>query len=156
MDPNNRKPNKLLRRERKLRGWTLKQVADLLDKLCQEEPRARERGMINDSMISRWERGIHPPSPFYQRMLCKLFNKSAEALGFVDPLPNQMTESSSPSLQLLTGVPSNRPQTVSTALSSTQAIDLLCVYADDATPDQQLGAWLALSAQHLTPLFDAQ
>ncbi len=156
MDTNNRKPNKLIRRERELRGWTLEQVADALDKLCQEEPQTKRRGVINDSMISRWERGIHPPSPFYQRMLCKLFDKSAEALGFVDSLPNQMAESSSLSLQLLTGVPSNKPQAVSTALSSTQAIDLLCVYADDATPDQQLGAWLALSAQHLTPLFDAQ
>lgn len=152
----NKKPNDLLRRERKLRGWTQEQVADALDQLCQEEPRVRRRDVvISDSMVSRWERGIHPPSPFHQRMLCQLFDKSAEALGFVDPLPSQVAESSSP-LQRLTGVPSNIPQAISTALSSTQAIDLLCAYADDVTPDQQLGMWLALSAQNLTPLFDAR
>jgi tetratricopeptide (TPR) repeat protein/transcriptional regulator with XRE-family HTH domain len=156
MDANNRKPNDLLRRERKLRCWTLEQVANALDELCQEEPRTRKRdGIINESMISRWERGIHPPSPFYQRMLCQLFDKPAEALGFVDPLPGKMTESSSP-LQHVTGVLSNVPQDLSTAHSSTQAIDVLCAYADDATPGQQLGVWLALSVQNLMPLFDAQ
>jgi tetratricopeptide (TPR) repeat protein/transcriptional regulator with XRE-family HTH domain len=156
MDTINRKPNDLLHRERKLRCWTLEQVADALDKLCQEEPRARRRdGMINESMVSRWERGIHPPSPFYQRMLCKLFDKSAEALGFVDPLPNQETEllSLPPHLHLTSG-PSNMQQVLPAQLSTTQAIDLLCSNGENGTSDQQLGAWLALSAQNLTPLFD--
>jgi transcriptional regulator with XRE-family HTH domain len=152
----NKKPNDLLRRERKLRGWTQEQVADALDQLCQEEPRVRRRDVvISDSMVSRWERGIHPPSPFHQRMLCQLFEKSAEALGFVDPLPSQMAEPPSP-LQHFTSVLSNRPQAISTALSPIQAIDWLCAYADDVTPDQQLGMWLASSAQNLMPLFDAR
>lgn len=154
MDASNRKPNELLRRERKSHGWTLKLLADALDKLSQEEPRERKReGYINDSMISRWERGIHPPSPFYQRMLCKLFEKSAEALGFVDPLPNQETEPFSLA-QHLTGVPSNTQLVLPAQLSATQAIDLLCNYRENVSADQQLGSWLALSAQNLTPLFD--
>src|SRR5215470_6123354 len=96
-----RKPNHLLRRERELRSWTLEQAADALYELCKHEPRAGSRGDINASMISRWERGVHPPSPFYQRMLRKLFDKSAEALGFVGRLPGQVAESSSPR-QLIT------------------------------------------------------
>src|SRR5579859_2063708 len=155
MDTNNRKPNELLRRERKLRGWTQEQVADALDKLSQEEPRARKRDglIINDSMVSRWERGIHPPSSFYQRMLCKLFEKSAEALGFVDPLPNQ--EAGPFSLaQHVPSVPSTIQQVLIPQLNATQAIDVLCTHTENVTSDQQLGAWLALSAQNLMPLFD--
>ena len=32
-------PNKILRRERELRGWTLQDVADRLYKLCEKEGR---------------------------------------------------------------------------------------------------------------------
>lgn len=155
MDISKKKPNKLLEHERNLRCWTQDQMADALERLCQEELGEKRQKVVTATMISRWERGIHPPSPFYQQMLCKLFEKSAETLGFVDPLPSQATESSSP-LQLFTSVPSTILQVVPTVFNSTQAIDLLCGNADDATPDQQLGAWLALSAQNLMPLFDAR
>jgi tetratricopeptide (TPR) repeat protein/transcriptional regulator with XRE-family HTH domain len=154
MDTNTRKPNKLLRRERESRGWTLEEVADALDQLCQEQPQARRRGMINDSMISRWERGIHPPSSFHQRKLCQLFEKSAEELGFLDPLPSQVAEPFSQPPQLFISISSNTQQAPFTTFSPVQAIDVLNAYAD-AAPDQQLGVWLALSAQHLSLLFDA-
>lgn len=154
MDTSNRKPNELLRHERKLRGWTLEQAADALAKLSQEEPRERKReGLINDSMVSRWERGVYPPSPFNQRLLCKLFEKSAEALGFVDPLPHQETEPLSLAQHVMS-VPSTIQQVLPARLSATQAIDLLCNPGEHVTADQQLGAWLALSAQNLSPLFD--
>ncbi len=153
MDTRIRKPNHRLRRERELRSWTLEQAADALYQLCEEEPRMGSRGDINASMISRWERGIHPPSRFYQQKLSLLYGKSAEELGFLDPLPGQVTEPL-PTTPLLTGVLSNRQQVPSAMFSATQSIDLLCGYAE-ATPDQQLGAWLALSAQDLIPLFDA-
>jgi tetratricopeptide (TPR) repeat protein len=153
MDTNNRQPNKLLKRERVLRCWTLEHMADALELLCQEEPLAKRRSVVNESMISRWERGIHPPSSFYQRMLCKLFGKSAEDLGFVNPLPNQETEPLS-ILQHVTSNPSTIQHVLPARLSATQAIDILCTYAENAASDQQLGAWLALSAQNLTALFD--
>src|SRR5690348_14746795 len=156
MKTNKRQPNKLLKRERELRCWTHEQMADALEQLCQQEPRAKRRSVVNGSMISRWERGIHPPNLFYQRMLCQLFEQSAQALGFVEPLPDQNTNSASPTLQLVTGVPSTFPQMISHTLSSRQALDVLCAPADDSPPEQQLGAWLALSAQHLAPLFEAR
>jgi tetratricopeptide (TPR) repeat protein/transcriptional regulator with XRE-family HTH domain len=149
-----RKPNHRLRRERELRSWTLEQAADALYQLCAKEPRMGSRGDINASMISRWERGIHPPSQFYQRKLSLLYGKSAEELEFLDPLPDQVTEPFPPSPPRLTSVLSNIQQVPSATFSTMQAIDVLCADAD-TTPDQQLGAWLALSAQDLIPLFDA-
>ena len=153
MNVNKRPPNKLLKRERDVRCWTHDQMADALERVCQEEPLAKRRSVVTASMISRWERGIHPPSPFYQRMLCRLFEKSAEALGFVEALPTQETEPL-PLLHHVTSVSSNLQQVLPARLSATQAIDLLSTHGEHATADQQPGAWLALSAQNLTPLFD--
>ena len=78
MHTSQKKPNKLLEHERKVRCWTQDQLADALERLCQEELGAKRRKVVTATMISRWERGIHPPNSFYQQMLCKLFEKSAE------------------------------------------------------------------------------
>jgi transcriptional regulator with XRE-family HTH domain len=65
-------PNLQLRRERQLRGWSQAYVAEQLG--------------APDYYMSRWERGEVLPSPYYQQKLCELFGKSAEALGFLQPL----------------------------------------------------------------------
>jgi transcriptional regulator with XRE-family HTH domain len=102
--------NSQLKRQRELRGWSQAHAAEELARLCEDDPRNVQPAGVNAKMIGSWERGDHLPSLYYRRKLSLLYEKSAEALGFVDPLPSQMAESSTPRLQLLTGVPSNIPQ----------------------------------------------
>ncbi len=64
------KPNLRLKRERELRGWSQAKVA--------EEIGSSEKN------VSRWERGVSSPQPYYREKLCLLFGKSARDLGFVD------------------------------------------------------------------------
>jgi transcriptional regulator with XRE-family HTH domain len=59
-----------LKYERERRGWTLSHVATLID--CPDP-----------HMVARWERGSITPSPRYRQVLCELFGKDAEALGFI-------------------------------------------------------------------------
>src|SRR2546429_4764468 len=103
MDTNKPKLNEHLRQQRLLRGWTQERVADELYKLSRS--RSGTRGDINAQMVSRWELGKHPPSLFWQGMLCKLYEKTAEELGFVHELkPSQPTQSNQvSSLHVLTG-----------------------------------------------------
>lgn len=78
MDADKSRPNGL-RQQRLLRGWTQDEVADRLYKLCGSK--GSIRGDINANMVSRWENGKHPPSPFWQSKLCELYGKNAEELG---------------------------------------------------------------------------
>ena len=64
--------NQQLRRERELRGWSQSFVAEQIDAPA-------------SSYISRWERGIAIPSPFYREKLCSLFGKDAYGLGLIVP-----------------------------------------------------------------------
>jgi transcriptional regulator with XRE-family HTH domain len=70
-------PNLQLRRERMLRGWSQKQVADAID--------------TNTVMVSRWESGIMTPGPHFRQLLCNLFGKNVEELGFV-PIGEDISE----------------------------------------------------------------
>lgn len=63
-------PNELLRKERHLRGWSLKDVADRIS--C---PDVR--------LIRRWESGNVFPSPAYRQKLCQLFEKNTDELGLI-------------------------------------------------------------------------
>src|SRR6516162_7027651 len=62
--------NHALRRERELRGWSQGYVAERI-------------GAPSPSYISRWERGVTIPMPYYREKLCRLFGKDAQELGFV-------------------------------------------------------------------------
>ena len=53
-----KKPNSILRRERQLRGWSQRRVAELVE--------------TSEDVVSRWERGGRKPSPFYQEKFCIL------------------------------------------------------------------------------------
>lgn len=55
-------PNQLLRRARLERGWTQRVVAERL-------------GAPNDTMVTRWERGMAFPSAYYIERLCQIFEK---------------------------------------------------------------------------------
>ncbi len=82
------KPNTLLRQQRLLRGWSLREVVDQLCKLCEEE---KDIPGVTADMVSKWERGERKPSRFYQAKLCLLYGKTADQLGFLEiidgPLP---------------------------------------------------------------------
>jgi transcriptional regulator with XRE-family HTH domain len=65
-------PNVQLKRERQIRGWSQGYLAEQID--------------VPDYYISRWERGDVSPSPYYQQRLCELFGKTAEELGFLQPV----------------------------------------------------------------------
>jgi transcriptional regulator with XRE-family HTH domain len=73
MDSSTRKPNIVLRHQRMNRGWSQQKVAQQLD--------------TTEDMISKWERGISKPSPFYQEKLCNLFNMTANELDLIDLPP---------------------------------------------------------------------
>jgi len=76
-------PNDCLANERKKRQWTQSDLASELYSLCDEEELA-EHGTIDGNMVSKWERGLHTPSFFWQRKLRELFGLDAAALGFID------------------------------------------------------------------------
>lgn len=64
------KPNQSLRAERELRGWSQAKVA-------------REIGTTAHN-VSRWERGLTSPYPYFREQLCTLFGKNARELGLVE------------------------------------------------------------------------
>jgi transcriptional regulator with XRE-family HTH domain len=75
------RPNRRLRLQRRLRGWSQEDVAAGLYRIAsalgEEEPG------VDATMVSRWERGIRHPRPRYVRLLCRLFDLPAEQLGLV-------------------------------------------------------------------------
>ena len=75
------KPNNLLRYQRLLRGWSLKQVVDQLCQLCVED---EDIPGITADMVGKWERGERRPSRYYQGKLCLLYNTTADQLGFIE------------------------------------------------------------------------
>jgi transcriptional regulator with XRE-family HTH domain len=60
-------PGQRLVAERMHRSWTQLEVADRLG--------------TTPGNVSRWERGITSPGPYFRRKLCELFGKSAQELG---------------------------------------------------------------------------
>ncbi len=64
-----REPNRRLKYERELRGWSQKYVATRIN---------AER-----YYVSRWETGAASPRPDYRRKLCELFGMNAEELGLL-------------------------------------------------------------------------
>src|ERR1700736_2665119 len=48
--------------------------------------------------VSRWERGITRPSPYFRRKLSQLFGKTEEELDLVLPAPPASSDASGPSI----------------------------------------------------------
>jgi transcriptional regulator with XRE-family HTH domain len=63
-------PNRLLKQARELRGWSQAKVA-------------REIG-TDATTVSRWERGLFSPTPYFRERLCTLFGKNTEELGLLE------------------------------------------------------------------------
>jgi hypothetical protein len=73
-------PNERLRAQRLRRAWSL---ADVVRELCALADRLGERPLgVNVTMVYNWETGRHRPRPPYPRLLCLLYECSAEELGF--------------------------------------------------------------------------
>jgi transcriptional regulator with XRE-family HTH domain len=74
------RPNDLLRLQRRLRGWSQDDVAAALQRLAVSwgDP---EPG-LDANTVSRWERGASRPRTSSVRLLCALFERPPEELGF--------------------------------------------------------------------------
>jgi transcriptional regulator with XRE-family HTH domain len=76
------RPNRRLRLQRRLRGWSQEDVAV---GLCRVANSVGESDIgVDSTMVSRWERGTRRPRPRYVRLLCQLFDLPAEQLGLVE------------------------------------------------------------------------
>ena len=87
-------PNVALREQRLLHGWSHQYVADAIRTLCEQD---NQPTGITADMISKWERGLHTPSRFYQEKLCRLFGMNAPDLGFIHLPRNELSAEISPS-----------------------------------------------------------
>lgn len=72
------KLNKLLRKQRELRGWSQARVAELLQELG---------GVADSKLVGKWERGVVRPSPFYRERLCRIYGVTADQLGLLPDAP---------------------------------------------------------------------
>lgn len=81
------KPNLLLRKAREERGWTQREVADLI-------------GAPHPFMVNRWEHGVTSVSPFYRAKLAMIFEKTAEELGLLPVLREHSSEIYDPAIPL--------------------------------------------------------
>lgn len=70
-----------LKQARKACGWTQGRLAEELCALCDT---AIAVAAVDYTMVSKWERGLHKPSPYYQEKLCALYRASPIELGFVE------------------------------------------------------------------------
>src|SRR2546421_8877155 len=75
-------PNERLRRARSLKGWS---QADLAEQVG-----------TSFEIVSRWERGVTFPSPYYRERLCAVLGQSADDLGLVRRHPDGFTPLPSP------------------------------------------------------------
>ena len=66
------KSNSTLRRQRIDRGWSQQRVAAQLN--------------TTEDMVSKWERGVSKPGPFYQEKLSSLYGLPVRELGLIDVL----------------------------------------------------------------------
>jgi tetratricopeptide (TPR) repeat protein len=80
-----------LRREREQRSWSQKELAEKVNTTAPN--------------VSRWERGITFPGPYFRQRLCELYQKTPQDLGFLlentddnDELENALSDPNPPSL----------------------------------------------------------
>jgi transcriptional regulator with XRE-family HTH domain len=82
MNPEEFVPNERLRRVRSLKGWSQAELAEELG--------------TSFEMVSRWERGVTIPRPYYRERLCAALGKSAEELGLIRSCKGLFTPPSAP------------------------------------------------------------
>lgn len=95
--------NEYLKRERELKGWSQERLAEELGTTA-----------VN---VSRWERKVTTPAPYFRQKLCMLFRKTADELGFVRPPSVPLTP--------IEAIPPTSSQAVAvseTTLSTTESV----------------------------------
>jgi len=135
------KPNTLLRQQRLLRGWSLREVVDQLCKLCEEE---KDIPGVTADMVSKWERGERKPSRFYQAKLCLLYGKTADQLGFLEIIDE--------SLPLASNTAVSYPSFIQGPFTSTRAIDALLNNQQAEVSEALATHLLSLSGRQLATL----
>jgi predicted ATPase/Tfp pilus assembly protein PilF/transcriptional regulator with XRE-family HTH domain len=108
-------PNHLLRAARLRQGWTIEDVARLI-----EAP--------DPHNVARWERGEATPRLRYQRELCRIFKKSSEELGLHPGEPAKSDQQAVPSTE---DTPKNAPMwkmpvQLTSFIGREQEIDEIC------------------------------
>ena len=90
-------PRQRLVDERMCRRWTQLEVADQLG--------------TTPGNVSRWERGLTSPRPYFRRKLCELFGSSAQELDLTwdatGDAPGPQPETPAPAISLQRGVPAH-------------------------------------------------
>src|SRR5437763_13269722 len=71
-------PRQRLTEARMQRDWSQQQVA--------------ERIGSTHVNVSRWERGVTKPTPYFRRKLCQLFGKSEQELDLEPPIETEATD----------------------------------------------------------------
>jgi hypothetical protein len=72
-----RKPNRQLRCQREMRGWSRARMVEALLELYPDIP-------LDEKTVARWETGKRVPGPYYREKLVKLFGvSSVEQLGLI-------------------------------------------------------------------------
>src|SRR5437588_7373159 len=75
-------PNEQLRRARNLKGWSQAELAEQVG--------------TSFEIVSRWERGMTVPSPYYRERLSAALGQSAEELGLLGNRLDALTPLPSP------------------------------------------------------------
>jgi len=75
-------PNLALYNLRDAAGQSQQDVADAINKLAGAKGKS---GSVTANQVSRWERGVSRPSPYYRRLLSEHFGVSVEGLGLSRP-----------------------------------------------------------------------
>jgi len=75
-------PNERLRRARSLKGWSQAELAEQVG--------------TSFEMVSRWERGVFVPSPYYRARLCAVLGQTVEELGLMLGRSDAFTPPTSP------------------------------------------------------------
>lgn len=115
---------------------------------------------LSKSTIERAERG-EPVSGYTQQQLCSFFEKTAQELGLVSEACEDVEDMSSEPVQRQGVVATSFSQPMQRAVvlptpsivTRYQPMDTRMM-VDEASPEQQLGAWLARGASDLAGLFD--
>lgn len=136
-------PNILLRRQRLQRGWSLRQTANQLCQLCEEE---EPLPGVTADMISKWERGEKKPSRYYQEKFCLLYGTPADQLGFID-----IRDLIGPSLANNASLMLSSPIVLSPPSAATFTIDALLSKEQEA-PEILAANLLSLSSKQLAAL----
>jgi transcriptional regulator with XRE-family HTH domain len=142
-------PNRKLRRQRELRGWS---QADVEKHLSDLAAKSGEMGPDRNS-LGRWERGVRRPQPRNVRLLCQLFELPAEELGLVPQIETEQAPAGPLRVDAQTGHATSTPMLslVPTRQVLTdpavQAIEWLC--NADVAPSAEVIDGMGSMVEHL-------